>query len=70
MLMVGATVPAFVIVAYFVHLWGGMVPAIYRLHSEARTGSVYMDGGNPAVPAMVLSLTALAGVFFMWRAIA
>jgi hypothetical protein len=64
-LMVAATLPAFLIVGYFVRLWGGMVPAIYRLHSQARTGSVYMDGGNPAVPAMILSLTALAGVFFL-----
>jgi len=66
-----ATLPAAAIVAWFFHLWGGMVPEIYRLHGEARTGSVYMDGGNPATPAMVLSLAGAIGLFFLpfaWRA--
>ena len=67
-----ATLPAFLVVAYFVHLWGGMVPDHYRLHGETRTGSVFMDGGNPAAPAMILTLAALFGVFyhpFAWQRI-
>ena len=68
-----ATLPAFLIVAYFFRLWGGAVPEHYRLHGETRTGSVYMDGGNPAAPAMILTLAALFGVFFLpfaWRQVA
>lgn len=60
-----ATLPAFVIVACFVRLWGGMVPEHYRLHGETRTGTVFMDGGNPAAPAMFLSLFAAFGLFFI-----
>ena len=67
-----ATLPAFLVVAYFFRLWGGMVPEHYRLHGETRTGSVFMDGGNPAAPAMVLTLAALFGAFYLpfaWRRI-
>ena len=63
--MVLATLPAFLIVAWFYRLWDGPVPNHYALHGETRTGSVYMDGGNPAAPAMILSLAALFGVFFL-----
>jgi hypothetical protein len=69
-LMFLATLPSFLIVLYFVHLWGGTVPSIYQRQGELRTGPVYMDGGNPAVPAVVLSLTAIIGTFFLplaWR---
>lgn len=69
-LMVLASLPAFLVVGYFVRLWGGMVPEHYRIHGETRTGSVYMDGGNPAAPAMILGLMAAFGPFFLplaWR---
>jgi hypothetical protein len=69
-MMALATIPAFLIVLYFFHLWGGMVPEHYRLHGQTRTGSVFMDGGNPAAPAMVFTLAALFGAFFLpfaWR---
>lgn len=64
-LMVLATLPSFLVVAYFFRLWGGAVPEHYRLHGETRTGSVYMDGGNPAAPAMILCLAAVFGVFYL-----
>jgi hypothetical protein len=67
-----ATLPAFFVVGYFFRLWGGMVPEHYRLHGETRTGSVFMDGGNPAAPAMILTLAALFGAFYLpfaWRRI-
>lgn len=72
MLMFVASLPAFLIVGYFVRLWGGMVPEHYRIHGETRTGSIYMDGGNPAAPAMILGLMAAFSPLFLplaWRPI-
>lgn len=61
---VAVTLPAFAIVWYFYHLWGGLTPP--RFQSQHA-------GGNPATPALCLSLIAIYSVFFaawMWPGIA
>lgn len=49
------TLPAFALVAWFVRLWGGVVPP--RFQSD-------MGGGNPATPAFILVQTAVLCVGF------
>ncbi len=53
--MVAATLPAFVVLALFVRMWGGLTPP--RFHQQYR-------GMNPAAPAFVLSLIGGFGVFY------
>ncbi len=54
LLVVLATLPAFAAVAWFMRLWGGLTVPIYH---------DYMQGANPATPAIILAQLAVIGVF-------
>ena len=61
LLVMLATVPAFLAVGWFVNLWGGLTVPIFH---------DYMQGANPATPAIILAQIAVIGVFhvgFWWR---
>jgi hypothetical protein len=54
--MILVTIPAFLAVGYFFWLWRGSVPPSFQ---EAHTG------GNPAIPAMILAIFGICGMFFL-----
>jgi hypothetical protein len=54
LLMLAATLPALLAVAWFVRLWGGLTVPIYH---------DYMTGTNPATPAFVLAQVGVIAVF-------
>ena len=54
--MFAATLPAFVVVALFVWLWGGLVPPTFQ--------DLYA-GRSPAAPGFVLALFGIFGSFFI-----
>lgn len=59
-LAVCLTLPAFLVVAWFVRTWGGLTPP--RFQGD-------MQGGNPATPAFLLVQVAILGVgFWPWLA--
>lgn len=62
-LMVLATVPALAVLLYFFHLWHGPVPpSIQFFHDPTRAVG---KSWNPAVPATVLGVAGVLGVFFL-----
>jgi len=61
MLAVATSIPAFLLVAGFVWLWGGLTPPMFQTGQE---GNVGYHGGNPAAPAFVLAILAIVGVFY------
>jgi len=54
--MVLATLPSFMAVAWFVMVWHGTVPPTFQ---KAHTG------GNAAIPATILSIFGIMGMFFL-----
>ncbi len=63
------SLPAFFLLAYFIHLWGGLTPPHF---AEAGVGQVAHGGWNPATPAYVLAVFGLLAPFFagfVWRAL-
>lgn len=67
----GMTLPSFGLIAYFYMIWDGLVPPQFQDDADqAIEGTSKHIGGNPAVPATVLSLLAVyAGIFLpvLWR---
>jgi hypothetical protein len=65
--MLVAGLPAVLVLAWLVSLWGGLTPPAFReasgLVSEGVAGSMH-QGFNPAVPAMVLAVLGATGLFF------
>ncbi len=64
-----ASLPAFTLLGYFIHLWGGLTPPHF---AEAGVGQVAHGGWNPATPAYVLAVFALFAPFFIgfiWHAL-
>jgi hypothetical protein len=60
-LAVLATAPAILAVGWFARLWGGLTVPIYH---------DYMQGANPATPAIILAQIGVIAVFhagFLWR---
>ncbi|MEO1585516.1 MAG: hypothetical protein AAFR96_13220 [Planctomycetota bacterium] len=55
-----ATVPAFMVVGWLFWLWDGPVPPGFQATRTEPEGSVH-SGGNPATPALVLSVLGLYG---------
>ena len=53
-----AVLPAVLLLGYFAWLWHGLTPPMYK------TGPQVHQGGNPAVPAMVLAVTGAWGMFY------
>lgn len=60
-LMVVATLPAFLIVAHFARIWGGLTPPLFQ--GEFQSEAVH-TGGNPAAPAFILALIGFISLFF------
>jgi hypothetical protein len=61
--IVVATVPAAAVVLYFFHLWHGPVPpSIQFFHDPSRAVG---KSWNPAVPATVLGVVGVLGIFFL-----
>lgn len=60
-LMVAATVPAFLIVAWFARIWGGLTPPLFQ--GEFQSEAVH-TGGNPAAPAFILALIGFISLFY------
>lgn len=62
-LMVLATLPAAAVLLYFFHIWHGPVPpSIQFFHDPTRAVG---KSSNPAVPATVLGVAGVLGVFFL-----
>ncbi len=64
-----ASLPAFALLGYFIHLWGGLTPPHF---AEAGVGQVAHGGWNLATPAYVLAVFALLAPFFLgfiWNAL-
>lgn len=62
-----ATLPAIAALGYFVQLWDGLSPPMFRkgmAENVGRPESTYVGGGNPATPAFILSLIAIMGPFY------
>ena len=61
--IVVATIPAAAIVLYFFHLWHGPVPpSIQFFHDPSRAVG---KSWNPAVPATVLGVVGVLGIFYL-----
>ncbi len=60
------TLPAFGLIAWFVWLWGGLVPPVFQSAEAALAidGAVVNQGRSPASGAFVLSILGLAGLAF------
>ncbi len=61
------TVPAVLVLAWFVRKWGGAVPPIFQsggFDPHFGTMGQVTTGGNLAVPPFLLTLLAIYGVFF------
>ncbi len=50
-----ATIPAFLLLLYFLRLWGGLVPPTFQANHQ---------GPNPATPAFILTQISILSVFF------
>jgi len=50
-----ATIPATLLLIYFLRLWGGLVPPSFQDHHQ---------GPNPATPAFILTQVSILSVFF------
>lgn len=50
-----ATLPAFLLIAWFVRLWGGLTPPTFHAHFRI----------SPAAPVLVLALIGIYSVFFL-----
>jgi len=62
------TLPAFLMLAYFVRSWGGLVPPLFQgevFDPVVGENAPNSTGGNFATPAFVLTLVGLFGVFFL-----
>lgn len=65
---VACTMPAFVMLEYFVRSWGGLVPPLFQggaFDAVRGKNAPNSTGGNPATPAFVLTLVSVFGVFFL-----
>lgn len=65
-----ATVPAFVVVGWFVWVWGGLAPPGFRAATNPLAVSGAVDattvtGISPSTPALVLALAGVFGVFVL-----
>lgn len=61
-----ATLPSFLLVIYFVALWGGLVPPQFQDDTDqAIDGTSKHIGGNPAVPAVILALFGMYTPFLL-----
>ena len=56
--MAFAAVPAVALLGWFVHLWHGLVVPTFQAGEHAH------QGPNPAVPAMVLAVAGVWGIFY------
>lgn len=54
-LALACSIPAFLVLAWFVRLWGGLTPPTFQNKYH---------GGNPAAPAFVLAIIAIYSPFF------
>ncbi|GAB4522506.1 MAG: hypothetical protein Tsb0013_25130 [Phycisphaerales bacterium] len=65
-LAVACTLPAFALIAWFVRLWGGLVPPTFqsREAADAVAGGVVNQGFSPSAPAFMLCILGAAGVAF------
>ncbi len=62
------TLPALVMLEYFVRSWGGLVPPLFQggAYDPVRgKNAPNTTGGNLATPAFVLTLVGMFGVFFL-----
>lgn len=64
------TLPAFVLLAWFVRLWGGLTPPLFRSDFQ------YVQGPNWAMPTIILASIGVGGVCYggflapsVWRAL-
>lgn len=65
---VAFSLPAFALVAYFVHKWHGLVPPLYQsgvFDPVTNKPSLKHGGGNVATPAFLLTLVALYAPFYL-----
>jgi len=64
-LAAAATAPAFLAVAWFYRLWGGLVPPLFQATGDQDNPlAVPTTGWNPATPALLLALCGVLGAFF------
>jgi hypothetical protein len=67
--MLLACVPAMVVLAFFVHLWGGLTPPAFQ--DVQKADLVFVDsmwpheGPKPAVPCVVLAIAGVWGSFYV-----
>jgi hypothetical protein len=61
------TLPAFLVVAWFIVQWGGPVPPTFQTGdaADAIQGAAVHSGWNPATPAMVLALFGMLAPAFL-----
>ncbi len=62
-----ASVPAFLMLGYFIWLWDGLAPPMFQVNSfrpEGGTGQLDVAGGNPIIPGTILAFFGAFGVFF------
>ncbi len=66
---IAATLPAFVVLGYFVWLWGGIAPPLFRASTNPAAASGTADatavtGISPATPVLILALVGTFGSFY------
>ncbi|MBX9735797.1 MAG: hypothetical protein K2X32_02630 [Phycisphaerales bacterium] len=64
-----ATLPAFAVLGYFVWLWGGIAPPLFRAATNPAAASGAADatavtGISPATPVLILALIGIFGTFY------
>ncbi len=65
-----ATVPAFIILGYFIWLWGGIAPPMFRaatnpLAASGTGNATAVTGLSPASPVLILALIGIFGTFYL-----
>jgi hypothetical protein len=66
---IAATLPAFAVLGYFVWLWGGIAPPLFRAATNPAAASGAADatavtGISPATPVLILALIGIFGTFY------
>jgi hypothetical protein len=59
-----ATLPAILLLGYFLVLWHGLTPPMFQSGTVAEGATAHAGGYNPAAPAFILSLVAGFGLFY------
>jgi len=65
-----ATLPAFALLAYFIQLWGGIAPPMFRAATNPAAASgtanaTSVTGISPATPVLILALVGIFGTFYL-----